>query len=236
MDQKTTASPRLTRLLDTLLPNHCYLCDHPSSLPLCKDCSEELPTIGIACKVCALPMVASSEYLCGECLKKNPTFDRVYSPLNYSGQVPTLINRFKHRGHIQTGKQLSEYLLQTCIHAADRPDALVAVPLHWRHQLMRGFNQAEVIAKYLAKRLDIPLIHPLRKVAATRHQQQLNRRQRMVNNQHAFKLKHTVDYSHLAIVDDVMTTGATAETLSAIFKRNGVQKVSVYALARTPKP
>ena len=141
-----------------------------------------------------------------------------------------------------TGKALAQLFAQrVAAHYAQQhlslPDYLIAVPLHWRRQWQRGFNQAQWLTDHLAQHLNIHALYPVKKTTATRAQEQLSRKQRLRNVAHRFRITRAfTPTSSIAIVDDVMTTGATANSLAKTLKQAGVSNVSVWALARTPQP
>ncbi|SMF52894.1 comF family protein [Alteromonadaceae bacterium Bs31] len=223
--------------LTLLLPNHCFLCDEPCSESLCTPCLQALPALTSCCSTCALPL--ASDGLCGECQRQKPSFDGCICPYSYQEQIPALINQFKHQRHIALGKLLAQTLAVKlrATQAADElaSSVLVPVPMHWRGLLSRGFNQAEVIAQELSKRLNLPLARAIRKKANTRHQQNLKRKQRLNNSRNLFVARTETAKKRILLVDDVMTTGATAEAISAVLKQAGAEQVIVVALARTPK-
>ncbi|WP_137889004.1 ComF family protein [Pseudomonas sp. 2FE] len=222
----------------------CLLCDEPAdaSVPLCSSCETELPWLGGHCLVCALPLPTSG-LVCGACLKRPPTFSRVEVPWRYAFPVDTLITRFKHQAKWPLGRLLAEllsqHLLDSFDHGLPRPDALLPVPLANRRLRQRGFNQAALLARWLSQSLQLPLAEGwLLRPHDTPAQQQLDAAARKRNLRHAFALADhaTIEGRHLALVDDVLTTGATAESLARLLKKAGAARVDVYCLARTPKP
>ncbi|EXF43570.1 phosphoribosyl transferase [Pseudomonas sp. BAY1663] len=157
--------------------------------------------------------------------------------------MDALITRFKHQARWPFGRLLGERLAHHLEHAfADglpRPDALLPVPLARRRLRQRGFNQARMLADWLGRGLAIPVeADTLQRLVDTPPQQQLDAATRRRNLRQAFALSATarVEDRHLALVDDVLTTGATAEALARLLKRAGAARVDVYCLARTPKP
>ncbi|WP_079203621.1 ComF family protein [Pseudomonas sp. CC6-YY-74] len=222
----------------------CLLCDEPadSANSLCVSCESELPWLGARCQVCALPLPHAG-LTCGGCLKRPPRFDRVEAPWRYAFPVDSLITRFKHQAKWPLGRLLGELLSQHLLHAfgegLTRPDLLLPVPLAERRQRQRGFNQAALLAQWLSEQLHLPLQqHWLQRVIDTPAQQQLDAATRKRNLRRAFALapKSQVSGLHLALVDDVLTTGATAESLARLLKKAGATRVDIYCLARTPKP
>lgn len=223
----------------------CLLCDEPAEPghpPICSPCETDLPWLGSHCRVCALPLPVA-DMSCGACLGKPPSFSRVEAPWRYAFPVDSLITRFKHQSHWPIGHLLGELLAEHLRHAFDegltRPDLLLPVPLARQRQRQRGFNQAAMLARWLSKPLDLPLqLHWLQRVIDTPAQQQLDAATRKRNLRHAFALApgSQVKSLHLALIDDVLTTGATAERLARLLLDAGAARVDVYCLARTPKP
>ncbi|MBW6212459.1 hypothetical protein KZ838_21910, partial [Pseudomonas aeruginosa] len=137
------------------------------------------------------------------------------------------------------GELLAEHLRQRYAEGLPRPARLLPVPLAPRRERRRGFNQAQQLAERLAGELDLRCDpHSLRRVLDTPAQQGLDATVRRRNLRHAFALAPASDVRglHLALVDDVLTTGATTEHLSRLLRRAGAARVDVYCLARTPKP
>ena len=223
-----------------LLPGQCLLCGIASGRKrdLCTDCQEALPFNQPACSRCALPLTTPA--VCGQCLVKPPAFNHCIAPLRYAYPVDRLVNSFKHRGHFSRGTLLAESLV-AAIEAAQiepeytLPDLLVPVPLHWRRQFTRGFNQAGWLSSYLSRRLAIPVDQRLlSRHRHTPHQQGQSRRERLSNIRGAFQLNASVAGKHIALVDDVMTTGTTVDELSNLLTGAGAARVDVWCLARTP--
>lgn len=222
----------------------CLLCSEPAdaSTPICTACETELPWLGDQCQTCALPLPASG-LTCGQCLQQPPAFERVAAPWRYSFPVDTLITRFKHNAKWPFGRLLGELLAQFLQHRfeedLERPDALVPVPLAAKRLRQRGFNQAAMLARWLSEGLNIPCDETLlRRIQDTSAQQELKAQARKRNLRNAFALAPgaTIAGRHLALIDDVLTTGATAQTLARLLMDAGAARVDVYCLARTPKP
>jgi len=222
----------------------CLLCDEPAddTTPICMACETELPWLGEHCQTCALPLPAAG-LTCGQCLLQPPAFEQVAAPWTYSFPIDSLITRFKHSAKWPFGHLLAELLAQSLHHRfADnlrRPDALVPVPLAARRLRQRGFNQAAMLARWLSNSLDIPCDEGLlSRIKDTSAQQDLSADARKKNLRNAFTLTPgaSVRGRHLALVDDVLTTGATAQALARLLKDAGAAQVDVYCLARTPKP
>jgi ComF family protein len=205
-------------------------------------CETELPWLGEHCQTCALPLPAAGLF-CGQCLNHPPAFERVIAPWTYSFPVDSLITRFKHSAKWPLGRLLSELLGQALQHRyevdLDRPDILIPVPLAKPRLRKRGFNQAAMLARWLSVNLDLACDERLLwRTQDTEAQQELNAdaRQRNLRNAFAMAPDAVVTGKHLALVDDVLTTGATAHTLARLLMGAGAARVDVYCLARTPKP
>lgn len=224
--------------LDFLLPRHCLLCeDTGGNDGLCEPCRGDLPWLDRTCRHCALPLPRDSD-LCGHCLSNPPRFDRCRAAFRYAPPVDRLVGQFKNQRWLPAGGLLTRLLAERLRQSGEpMPEAIAAVPLHWRRQLRRGFNQAAFVAEKLATELNIPLVKVAKRRQPTAKQQQLGRRERLRNLQDAFVARpEFVGDRHLAIVDDVVTTGATTEALSQQLKKAGARRVEVWALARTPAP
>ncbi|WP_237140561.1 ComF family protein [Pseudomonas oryzihabitans] len=222
----------------------CALCARwlPAGLPLCEGCDSELPWLGPHCRCCALPLPVDG-LLCGSCLARPPAFDQVLPPWRYAFPVDTLINRFKHRDQGSLGRLAGALLARHLQHLFDegqpRPELLLPVPLSPLRLRQRGFNQAALLAGWLGKTLHLPVeVELLQRVQEHHSQQGLSASERRRNLKQAFALVKdaALEGRHVALVDDVLTTGATADSLARLLKRAGARRVDVYCLARTPPP
>jgi ComF family protein len=222
----------------------CLLCDEPAEaeMPICVACETDLPWLGDHCQTCALPLLAAG-LTCGECLLEPPAFEQVVVPWQYGFPVDSLITRFKHNAKWPFGHLLADVLGQYLQHRFDeglpRPDALLPVPLANKRLRQRGFNQAAMLARWLSESLYLPCEEAvLRRVKDTDAQQSLDAKSRKRNLRNAFNLMPDaqVKNRHFALVDDVLTTGATAQALARLLMNAGAARVDVYCLARTPKP
>jgi ComF family protein len=213
----------------------CLLCAAPSARPLvCAACDRALPCLGMACANCAVPLASGG--VCGECQRREPAFDDAAAAFVYRYPLDRLIHRFKYAGDLAVGRWLALRLAE-CVASHDPPDLLVAPPLTGSRLRTRGFNQAVVIARHLGKRLRVRHSHAaFTKIRDTSPQPGLGRGQRLANLREAFRCELRLSGEHVAIVDDVMTTGATAHTLATLLKARGASRVSVWAVARTPDP
>jgi ComF family protein len=231
----------------TLFPARCLCCGANSTTKqdLCRHCKAHLPWQEHSCPRCALPLSEPSEVPCGECQTQAPHFARALAPFRYAAPISSLINGLKHHDRQANGRVLSElfcdWLSPQLMHdVALRPDILLPVPLHWSRLWRRGFNQAQTLAQDISQHCGIAVSHDcLQRQSAGIAQQALTRQQRQRNLQHAFQINPKrialIKNKHIAIIDDVITTGSTANSVAKILMENGATCVSVWALARTPK-
>jgi ComF family protein len=172
--------------------------------------------------------------LCGRCLNKPPPFERVLAPYRYDAALRHLIGALKFDGRFAHARLLGDLLakfVQT--HVDARPDLILPVPLHPARYCQRGFNQSIEIARHVAKTLDIPLeLSGCRRQRDTPPQHQLSAKQRRKNVRSAFALTRPFTAQRIAILDDVMTTGSTVQTLAALLKQAGAATVEVWVCAR----
>ncbi|AHL77087.1 amidophosphoribosyltransferase [Stutzerimonas stutzeri] len=222
----------------------CQLCDERCEVgqSLCGPCEAELPWLGGHCAICALPLPAIGT-ICGQCLKRPPAFDQVAAPWRFAFPVDSLITRFKHQARWPFGRLLAEQLARYLQHRFDeglpRPTLLLPVPLARKRLRQRGFNQAQMLADWLSPALNIPVqCELLQRIQDTPSQQELDAASRRRNLRQAFALTDETQIvgRHVAVIDDVLTTGATAQALARLLKQSGAERVDIYCLARTPKP
>ncbi|WPP00325.1 ComF family protein [Pseudomonas sp. HR96] len=237
--------PDLRLVYNWLFNNQsCLLCGDraEAALALCAPCTLELPWLRERCRRCALPM-AIDGLLCGQCSRRRPAFRRVEVPLLYAYPVDGLVTRFKHQARWPIGRLLGELLGQWLQHRFSedlvRPDCLMPVPLAPRRLRQRGFNQAALLARWLGAVLAIPCAEgTLLRPRETTAQQDLPARARRHNLRQAFRVAAdaAVNGRHIALIDDVLTTGATAQAAARCLLDAGARQVDVYCLARTAKP
>lgn len=220
------------RFINQFIPaNSCLLCagEHNERL-VCQPCLADLVRLGDCCPVCAIPLPITA--LCPACLRRPPPYT-AQTIFRYEYPLSLLIQRLKFRGHASLGHILGELMLSRFQEQQPLPDCLVPMPLHWRRQLWRGFNQALELARPLARGLDLPLRTDLcRRRHATRPQTNLPSSARRTNVHNVFTTCLLTMPAHVAIIDDVLTSGQTAAELARVLKRAGVQHVQVWTLAR----
>jgi ComF family protein len=233
-------------LLEGLFPNYCILCGLRShqTVPLCTDCQAQLWANSHCCQRCAIPLAPTlgtdGQRLCGSCLQTPPPFHRVIAPWLYDEHLAYLIQRWKYQGERRLTPLLASLWLQCTAHPTP-VDMIIPVPLHWRRHLQRGFNQAELLGRQLhascpALAASTLEYRAVRRQRATAAQSGMNARQRAGNLRGAFTVHRPCDNLRIAIVDDVLTTGATAAALARVLGAAGASHIEVWCLARTPAP
>lgn len=218
-----------------LFPARCILCGSPGvrGMDLCGECKRDLPYIENRCSRCSIPLPQGG--ICGQCQKSPPRFDRCFAPFSYEGPAADLITDLKFRSRLQAGRLLAQLLFeQIGKNGLDLPQLLIPVPLHETRLRERGYNQALELARPLAKRLRLPVSYlSCVRLRATGAQSSLPRKERTKNVKGAFALNTPIKEQHVALVDDVVTTGSTVEELAKLLKVSGVDRVDVWCVART---
>jgi len=219
------------------MPWHCLLCGAAGAqdMDLCTHCAAEMPRNACCCARCALPLPVPAA-TCGRCQQHAPPWDAAWAPFRYAWPLDRLETRYKFAGDLAAGRVLAT-LWQREPRPPALPQALLAVPLHAGRLRRRGYNQALELAKPLARTFGLPLhARALRRVRATDAQSELDAGSRRRNVRGAFALAPGLRLpAHVAVIDDVMTTGATLAECARVLKHAGVQRVDVWALARASK-
>jgi len=228
----------LTRACQRALPQQCALCAAPcGDLLVCAACHAGLPRIGSACPRCALPAPGGS--VCGACLARPPPFAAAFAAFAYGFPLDRLMQAFKYGGRLSHAEffatALGERVAQRPA-GTPWPDALVALPLAEARQRQRGFDQATEIARRLARLTGIAMATGLRRTRDTPMQAALPWKERAKNVRGAFAADPSVAGLRIAIVDDVMTTGATLDSAAKALLRAGALGVEAWAVARTLPP
>jgi ComF family protein len=228
---------RQDRWFDRLIPARCLLCGAATRgvRDLCAPCAGDLPWLGAGCPRCALPLAGPAGTGCGACLRHPPRFSACVAAFAYAWPVRELILRFKQGGDLAAGRLLAGLLAHT-VGAGPQPvprgAVLVPMPLHPRRLAVRGFNQAERIAVELARGTGLALHRTLAvRRMQTRDQKQLGAAERRANLAQAFAAAPCRGLQAI-IVDDVLTTGASADALAAALMAAGAADVRVWCLAR----
>ncbi len=223
-------------LLDALFPPACRLCGARTQISngLCKGCLQDLPRLGLACQQCARPLQGTTSLRCARCQRQPPRFDATMALFHYQPPVDYLLKRLKFAHDHGIGALLAGLLAEPLKQRGTAlPDLLLPMPLHPSRLRERGYNQATEIARPLAETLAIPLRQDLcRRTRPTQAQSLLGTTARRLNVRHAFAVSAPMHVRHVAIVDDVMTTGSSAGELARVIKQAGVVEVEVWVIAR----
>ncbi len=198
-----------------LMPSQCAFCGThplPNSASICGACYADLPwAIGQT----SIPPLACT-----------------IAKLEYAFPIDAAIKAMKFNRRLDYVPAFSGLLLESMACLPDDIDALVPVPLHWRRQATRGFNQAEELCKPLIRYTGLPMLNNVKRTRATPYQSALDAGQRHSNLKLAFAVRGRISSQHVLIVDDVITTGETCGQLAQVLLENGAQRVSVLAIAR----
>jgi ComF family protein len=212
----------------------CYLCRGDSRGVLCAPCSGDLPRLARErCPRCALPVAGGA--VCGRCFAEPPAFDATVAVFTYAFPADVLVQALKFRGELALAPLFATELQAGLAEAgsAAGADLIVPVPLHARRLGERGYNQSMEIARILGARLGIPAASSLcERVRDTPAQLGLPWKERRENVRGAFSCTAALDGKRVAVVDDVMTTGATLGEVASTLKRFGATRVVNWVVAR----
>lgn len=234
----------LNRLSTLILPAACLLCGTTAvTNNLCLTCLHDLPILPHHCPQCAhfLPVNYKNALLCGRCLKQAPPFKRTFALFPYDAPIISMITQLKFHHQLAYaslfGQLLARKIRQHWYHEDRLPDLILPVPLHTTRLRERGFNQAYEIARPAANALGIPVdLAGVFRCKMTSAQRQLSATQRKLNMQDAFVVNKTYKGEHLAVVDDVITTGQTVSELCRLLKIHGAGNIDVWCVARQGQP
>lgn len=235
---------RVGEWLDRLLGVHCLLCRAPltaaagGATPICEGCLEGLPWNLNPCARCAAPLPEESDGLCGGCLKRAPPWSAAFAPLRYDEPLDRLIKRFKFNAGLSDGRLLTRLFIDALVERDEPPPALILpVPLHRSRLRERGFNQSRELARPIAEALGVALADELcRRIRPTAVQSHLPAKERRANVRGAFALGGELPAKHIAVVDDVLTTGHTAAEITRLLRDAGAERVEIWTLARAGRP
>lgn len=223
-------------LIRLLYPDNfkCIVCGreiHPSRYGLCDDCSFDINEN--YCLRCGRHKVGIGDY-CSECSKSELDFDEARSSVVYDGNAKSIVQRLKYGSAKYLADKLAEYLLDTLLVTDWEFDCFTYVPMHKARERKRGYNQARLLAEALAARTTTPCLPLLEKIKATPNQAKLDKQARITNLLGAFSAV-TKPPEHVVLIDDVMTTGSTANECAKTLKRAGATVVYVLTFASVPE-
>lgn len=212
---------------------NCRCCGVPTWMSICAHCRDALPRLGMACRYCAceLPMAG----VCGGCLQKVSLLDSVTATYRFSDSIRGLIHQYKYDGKSFDAKLLVNLMIDRLPDTPLTNLIFLPIPLHEKKLRERGYNQSALLAKQLSKRSGARYQEGwIVKAESTPSQQGLDRRARLKNLAEAFSLPSPDDirHQHIMLIDDVMTTGATLETVAKLLKRAGAASVHGWVIAK----
>jgi ComF family protein len=226
----------LNQIQNCLLPPTCILCDNQGfdRKDICVPCFQLLAKNTTSCHQCGRYLEKSSvNTVCGECLKNPPAFAHTIAPFIYQDAISYLIKGLKFNNQYKNARLLGMLFAEQLPENTELPQCIIPVPLHKNRYQERGFNQSLEIARSAAKQLKIPLdLNSCIRHRDTPHQVSLPAKHRHQNIKDAFSIAKPIHYSHVAVFDDVMTTGSTVQEMAKVLKKAGVKKVDVWVCAR----
>src|SRR4051812_45388571 len=219
-----------------LFPDRCGACDVVCDGPFCSVCAETLVATPPGCPLCGEPgdeamLPLRRPRRCQPCRDRAPPFVSARAPYLHGGALCEAIHRLKYDGAEWLARPLGT-LFDGC--EPPRSDVVTHVPLHPARLRTRGYDQAALLASELARRLELPMRSLLERVRPTRPQVGLNRAKRDSNVAGAFRATRRAANLRICLVDDVMTTGATAASATRALLAAGAIRIEVRTLARAP--
>ncbi len=219
------------------LPPRCQLCGArgDDGQDICRPCRLELPWRGPGCWRCG--EVLTEEGCCGRCQHDPPAFEQSYAVFDYAEPVGHLIHELKFNARLHVARLLGELMAQDlAARVVELPDLLIPVPLHARRIRQRGFNQSVELGRFVARGLGVAMLRDgCRRLRATAPQVGKSAQARRRNLVAAFDVSADVAGQRVALLDDVMTTGSTADLLAQTLKRAGARHVQVWVCARAAR-
>ena len=227
-----------------LFPDDCRICEAPlrefSRVPVCRACLAKPEPLAAEyfCVQCRAPFISriplDEQGRCGLCRRGARGFDAAYSFGFYENELRKLIHVFKY-GRVETLAKPLGRLLVRALPRGQTYDLIVPLPLHWRKRWQRGFNQAALLAREIGRKTHLPVKSIARRVRQTASQAGLTSAKRRENVSGAFRVRARLDGHRVLLIDDVMTTGATAASCARALKRAGAAQVTLLTLARADR-
>lgn len=215
-----------------LLPHRCVLCSAQQQDSLCQACKASLPALDSSCCALCLTPLPTFTY-CGACLNTPPLWHHIVAGYRYVFPIDVMIQKLKYGLDLTLTPILANFIVSK-ISNNSLPDAIIPVPLHSEKIKIRGFNQAIEISRYVSKQTGIPVLSNICfRIKNTPSQTELPWKKRQQNVRNAFKCQSDLTNKHIAILDDVMTSGATVNALAKEIIKQGAAKVSVWVAARS---
>jgi len=231
-------------LLSFVFPGKCMFCDKEMRMGIgdviCTRCQKTIKLKGgKRCLLCQRELFGAGDIkLCSICEKKNLKFDVNYAPFNYTGEISSAIKRFKFAKRAWYGKYFAEFMADELKDKKIRADYIVYPPVNRKTYIERGYNQSEVLAQFLSKKLEVPCIRRgIYKLRQNEKQSLQKRETRFSNVRGVFALtssaKKLIKGKNIIFADDILTTGATASECADILKKAGALTVISVTIATT---
>lgn len=244
MDWIKLPTTKTNMIYRRLFLERCYICNTKSKSTLCKHCHNSFPKNEKYCLHCKRP-THKTNTICGHCQTSPPQYQLCVAPYRFEGILKTLIHsiKFNQGNHYirPLTYLLSEHLIQA--YSSDTwPEQLIYVPSHPNRIKERGFCQTKTMSNHLLKNLhqkmgntSPPQAHnnPLIKIKHTQTQHSLSRKERLNNQKNSYSVNASIA-KHVALFDDVMTTGSTIENCTKLLLKAGAERVDIWVIARTP--
>ncbi|REG82917.1 ComF family protein [Marinomonas pollencensis] len=246
MNYKKLSTTNILKVYNWLLIDQCYLCHAPSSKTLCSFCSSGFHYNRLACPLCQRPIKQFDDAICGQCQVSAPPYDVCLAPLCFEGLTQHLIHAIKFQQQAQFIRPLIQLLCEAlnehygATHAW--PTQIIFVPSHPTRIKERGFCQTQKMASELYQTLLLQLGQqaphyskqsPIKKTSNTPAQHTLSKKKRIENQKGVYCVEGGIA-AHVALFDDVMTSGSTLESCTKLLKKAGAKQVDIWVIARTP--
>ena len=244
MDWKKLSTTKITEVYSRLFLNLCYICHTKAKTTLCQSCKQGLPSNHTHCLQCKRPTYVPN-ILCGQCQSTPPAYQVCVAPYRFEGIIKNLIHgvKFNQRNHYirPLTTLLSEHLMES-YSGKHWPEQLLYVPSHPSRIKERGFCQTKALATQLTRELrhqlgdkcpSLTKKNPLKKIKNTQAQHSLSRKERLKGPKNSYLITSPIA-KHIALFDDVMTTGSTIEHCTKLLLAAGAEQVDIWVIARTP--
>ena len=216
----------------------CNACDEEifNGKYFCDNCEKLLPYVKEnKCYHCGRITAYSMEY-CDSCIEKNVNFTKARSVFSYKPPINILVQNLKYENKLYLSNIFCDYFIEIFLSNFTDTDIITFVPATAKSLKVRGYNQSKVLADKLSNKVNVPVLSTAMKVKDTMHQVGLNANQRRENLKGVFKLeKVDLNGKNILLIDDVLTTGTTADILAGLYRKNGANKVYVLTIASVSK-
>ena len=212
---------------------HCLLCCQiTTNKHICSICQKSLPWVTSSCRQCGV-QVNNSQVICGKCITHPKPWQQIIAPFHYTTPVNEWLTGIKFHQDLTSLTFLHETLKKAVdkhYSNKQKPSLIVPTPISKRRFIQRGYNQAYLLAKAFKKTHDIIPCHQCQRIKHTRPQSALPVKERKTNTRNAFKINAQLP-KHVAILDDIFTTGSTVKNLAYALRKQGVEEIDIWVIA-----